>query len=65
MTAIIDAKGKVQVQLPIFEQDVLTGSVQAMTGSTPYVLLGDRPIITLSFLILALCWWKRRQSKKP
>ena len=65
VTAIIDAKGKVQVQLPIFEQDVLTGSVQAMTGSTPYVLLGDRPIITLSFLILALCWWKRRQSKKP
>lgn len=48
-TAFINAKGKIISRAPLFEQTVLTDQVIPMTGSTPYVRLGDTPVL------LALC----------
>jgi apolipoprotein N-acyltransferase len=59
-TAIINERGVVQSKLPIFVQDTLIGSVQPRTGMTPYVRLGDLPILILSVTCLFFAW---RQKK--
>lgn len=52
VTAIIDHRGEIQSQLPQFKAQALTGSVQAMTGSTPYVMLGNWLVVSSALLIL-------------
>ncbi len=52
ITAIIDAKGVVQNFALPFEEFVLTGHLQAMTGSTPWVMIGIYPIVILLFILL-------------
>ena len=61
VTAIINDKGKVVSQLPVFSQGVLTGSVQARSGITPYVQFGDMPILLLSLLTLVIGWRKKKR----
>jgi apolipoprotein N-acyltransferase len=60
VTAIINDKGKVVSQLPVFSQGVLTGSVQARSGITPYVQFGDMPILVLSLITLVISWRKKK-----
>ncbi|MEQ1528476.1 MAG: apolipoprotein N-acyltransferase [Methylococcales bacterium] len=54
ITAIIAADGQVVQQAPLFTTTVLTGTVNAMTGSTPYSKLGDN-LIVLSLAMVYLC----------
>ena len=61
---IIDEKGKVQSKLPIFVQDTLIGSVQPRTGMTPYVRLGDIPILLFSFGCLLFAWRQKKLTAK-
>ncbi len=66
ITAFIDHKGQVQKQAPTFSVQALTGSVQPMTGTTPYVRYGNTPVLALVLLILlagfgASLWQKRRK----
>jgi len=63
-TAIIDEKGNVQSKLPIFVQDTLIGSVQPRTGMTPYVRLGDIPILLFSFGCLLFAWRQKKLTRK-
>lgn len=51
LTAIIDPLGRIQAQAAPFEATVLSGTFQAMQGSTPWVRWGLWPL----GLILALC----------
>lgn len=44
LTAIVDARGQVQAQLPQFEPGVLRGEYRVMTGSTPYARFGPLPL---------------------
>lgn len=60
MTAIVDAKGKIQAITPRFQVMVLSGKVQPMTGSTPWVRIGIYPVMILMGLFLLLAW--RRHS---
>jgi len=48
ITAIIGPHGEVLKQAPHFEVAVLTGEVQPMVGSTPFVIWGD-------YLVLFIC----------
>lgn len=50
ITAIIDHKGRVQSQLPQFEQGVLKGVVYGTQGVTPFVQFGQWPVLALCFL---------------
>ena len=50
ITAIIDQRGTVAARLPQFEAGVLTGTVPAASGSTPFGRLGNLPVL----LILAV-----------
>ena len=52
ITAIVDARGQVQAQLPQFEAAVLRGEFNVMTGRTPYSHLGDLPVLVVLLLLL-------------
>ncbi len=61
ITAIITAKGKVIKALPAYEAGVLNGSIQPMTGLTPWMSYGSNPI-TL-FIIILLISGRRIKNK--
>lgn len=54
VTAFIDVNGKVIKALPQFKTSSLTHNIQGYRGSTPYVILGNYPLIILCFLILII-----------
>ncbi|MES2998798.1 MAG: apolipoprotein N-acyltransferase [Pseudomonadota bacterium] len=56
MTAIVTPEGKVQAQLPSFQIGVLTGFVYPSSGITPWVSLGDCPIIIFLVGLIVLCY---------
>ena len=66
ITAFIDAKGRVQSQLPRFSPGVLQGTVMPRQGTTPYTRWGVLPVISLCLVLLvtALMLSLRRRNKK-
>ncbi|GGC57816.1 apolipoprotein N-acyltransferase [Marinobacter halophilus] len=52
VTAIIDEKGQITERIPQFERAVLTGEVFSATGSTPYMLTGSWPVLTLAVILV-------------
>lgn len=62
ITAIIDAQGKIQSQLPAFERSVLTGNIQPMVGATPWVRLGVYPIMLMMAIFLTLAFFTRQRD---
>jgi len=54
ITAALGPDGKVLSQLGEFTQGALSLKIQAYSGTTPYVLWGNAPILGLSCLILIL-----------
>ena len=47
MTAIVDDKGRVIAQAPVFHEAALQGSAQGMAGETPYVRFGNGAFLIL------------------
>ncbi|NNG13740.1 MAG: apolipoprotein N-acyltransferase, partial [Gammaproteobacteria bacterium] len=68
ITAFVDHKGRVLQQAPTFSVQALSGSVQPMTGSTPYVRYGNTPVMVLVLLILLMVLgagvWRQRRSQE-
>ena len=56
ISAIIDYDGAILARSAQFEAAVVTGSVFPRQGATPYVRLGNYPVIILSSLILLTGW---------
>ncbi|MHB8255697.1 MAG: apolipoprotein N-acyltransferase [Acidiferrobacterales bacterium] len=54
VTAIIDSHGNVVARAPQFRPWVLTGTVTPMSGTTPYVRYGNRMIVWLLAVIMAV-----------
>jgi apolipoprotein N-acyltransferase len=54
ITAALGPDGKVLSKLGEFTQGVLSLKIQAYSGTTPYVMLGNAPILSLSCLLLIL-----------
>lgn len=50
-TAIIDASGRVTGALPFLTAGALTGQVQGMQGTTPFIRWGNGPAVVLALLI--------------
>lgn len=61
ITAALGPDGKVLSQLGEFTQGVLSLKIQAYSGTTPYVLWGNVPILSLSCLLLL--WGLIRQKR--
>jgi apolipoprotein N-acyltransferase len=53
-TAVIDADGRVRVQLPHRTAGILTATVQGRTGETPYLRWGDAPALISIAAVLAM-----------
>jgi apolipoprotein N-acyltransferase len=62
VTAAVDHHGRVVARLPEFTADVLAVRVQGREGATPYVHLGNAPVVLLAAALLAYAW---RRSRKP
>jgi apolipoprotein N-acyltransferase len=50
ITALIDHSGRVIARSSQFEEAVVTGSITPRQGATPYVLLGNTPVVVLTVL---------------
>jgi len=55
ISAIIDHTGRITEQAPQFEIAVVSGPVIPMQGATPYVRMGNVPIVIFSVACLLLC----------
>jgi len=55
-TAIIDGRGKVQQQIPFYQQGALAATVQGMRGMTPYIRCGNLLFLGLGALGLGAAW---------
>ncbi|MDP6264156.1 MAG: apolipoprotein N-acyltransferase [Pseudomonadales bacterium] len=54
VTAIVDHRGKISGTIPQFSRDVLTDTVQIMTGETPFSRWGSWPILIVC--LMGLVW---------
>ena len=54
ITAVVAPDGKVPKRLPQFEAGILFGEVVPMSGATPYVRVGNAPVVILALLVLGL-----------
>ncbi|MEO5703333.1 MAG: apolipoprotein N-acyltransferase [Gammaproteobacteria bacterium] len=52
ISAIIDPKGEIVTRSPQFKTYVITGTVQPMQGTTPYVRFGNAPVLLLLALMM-------------
>jgi apolipoprotein N-acyltransferase len=64
ISAIIDHRGRITRQSPQYEVAVVTGLVTPMQGVTPYVRMGNVPIVVLSVVCLLLCWLANRRREQ-
>jgi apolipoprotein N-acyltransferase len=52
ISALIDHTGRIIARSPQFEETVVSGEITPRRGATPYVLLGNAPVVILSVLCL-------------
>jgi apolipoprotein N-acyltransferase len=62
VTAFISDKGRILKQAPRFVPTVLTGKAVLYQGETPWVWLGNWPVILLAFLLLLLGFCLRKKK---
>jgi apolipoprotein N-acyltransferase len=66
VTAIVDPRGAIVARLPSFTEGVLEGRVQGYAGATPYVRMGDLPVVAAAALIAAAALvLSRRATRNP
>lgn len=65
ITAIVNDKGKIINRIPQFVQGVLVGDFQPRTGKTPWLYIGNQPIILFMFIVLAILVWNERKKSCP
>ena len=61
-SAYVDHRGHVQSHTDLGDREVLTVTLQRRAGKTIYMRLGDRPLIALALVVLAVAWWLTRRS---
>lgn len=54
LSSVIDTRGNIIKSLPAYQAGILKSEIYASIGSTPWVILGDTPVILLSFLIVLI-----------
>lgn len=64
VTAIIDNEGRIVKRAPQFERTVLRGTIQARVGNTPFMSMGNYPILAIITLLLLLSYLGKRASTR-
>lgn len=60
ITSIVDREGNIRKQARHYERDVLEGSVQPVTGRTPFMATGSWPVVTLAAVMIVFGRQRRR-----
>jgi len=63
LTAIVDAKGRVQGSLASQAPNILLGQVQGMTGDTPFNRWGNAALVVL-VLLAGLASWRQARRRQ-
>lgn len=63
ISAIIDIRGHVRERAPQFQRLVLRARVNGYHGLTPYVVLGNAPILLICGVLLTIGWRLRKSGK--
>ncbi|MBK6288544.1 MAG: apolipoprotein N-acyltransferase [Gammaproteobacteria bacterium] len=61
VSALIDHHGHISVRGEQFTREVIRGSVQPMSGLTPFARRGSWPVLTFAALLIVLVGWQRPQ----
>ena len=61
VTAIIDPHGTIAARLPQFAEGILEGDVRGYVGASPYVKIGNTPIVLMCIALLAALVFIRRR----
>ena len=62
ISAFIDHRGELLESGAQFEPVVMTRQVQPRRGATPYVQMGNTPVVVLSLLLLVGAWIRVRSA---
>ncbi|WP_084349560.1 apolipoprotein N-acyltransferase [Moraxella oblonga] len=62
ITAFIDEKGKIVKQAPQFEPAILRHDVPSFVGATPFMRMGNYPILFISMMLILLSFIARKQG---
>ena len=62
ITAIVAPDGAIDSALPQFEAGVLSGRALPRRGATPYVVVGDMPVVVAATLVVMLAAWRSRRG---
>lgn len=63
LTAIVDAKGRVQERLASQAPDILLGQVQGMAGATPFNRWGNKAVLVLLALAALVAWLQAHRRR--
>lgn len=62
LSSIINTQGDIVDSLPVFSSGILSASISPATGASPWVYLGDMPVLLISlFIVLIGLFAARRQ----
>lgn len=64
LSSVINNEGDIVSSLPAFSSGVLKAALYPMTGSTPWVITGDAPILLISALICLLYLLNKQTKQK-
>lgn len=61
LTQVIDARGSVVAEVPVFSRQILSATLPPSGGRTPYTALGDWPAAVALVLLFGVAWapWRR------
>lgn len=58
ISALIDHHGKILQRTPQFETAVIDGSIQPMSGTTPYIQWGNWPVLVWVWAVVGFVLWR-------
>ena len=64
ISALVDDKGHIISRSPQFVLYTLTGELQPMTGTTPYVRWRDWPVLIIIGMVLFMVWRRQHQPSR-
>lgn len=65
ISALIDPSGSVLALSRLETPSVLQAPLPRRNGRTPYVVVGDRPVVVVAASLIAIGWWWRRRHPIP
>jgi apolipoprotein N-acyltransferase len=62
LTGVVSERGEITAQLPQFEPAVLRAEFAVMSGTTPYAVLGDWPVLGVVLIVLLMVLGRLRRA---